>query len=44
MDSEERWVDDDDMVVIWKNGYGHCPAIITNDDDRQFNSNKVQCI
>ena len=28
MDSEERWVDEDeeeeDMVVIWKNGYGRC--------------------
>ena len=28
MESEERWVDEDeeeeDMVVIWKNGYGRC--------------------
>ena len=37
MDSEERWVDEDeeDMVVIWKNDYGH-HLIITNDDHRQF--------
>ena len=41
MDSEERWVDEDEeeedmVVVIWKlNGYGH-PVIITNDDHRQF--------
>ena len=42
MDSEERWVDEDEddeedmVVVIWKNSYGHCSVIITNDDHRQF--------